>query len=196
MILRLACIVEGHGERDAFPVVLRRIGQAIDSQIAVQVFHPIRIHRGLLVKPGELERVVELAGRRVGSDGVLFILLDSDDDLPCELGPSLLGRAKAVRSDLRISVVLAHREFESWFLAAAESLRGQRHLAADLTPPPDPEAVRGAKEWLAARMEGRYAETVDQPALAALFDLEAARRAPSFDRLYRKVEALLTAPSE
>ncbi len=192
MTLHLACIVEGHGEIDSFPTILRRIGQAVDLQTAVQIIHRVRIPRGSLVKPDELERAVELAGRHVGSGGSLFILLDSDDDQPCELGPHLLDRARAARPDLRISVILAHREFECWFLAAAESLRGRRGLAADLTAPADPEAVRGAKEWLAARMGGRYAETVDQPALAALFDLEAARRAPSFDRLYRKIEALLT----
>lgn len=193
MTLRLACIVEGHGESEAFPIVLRRIGQAIDPQAAVEIVHNVRVSRSSVVRPGVLERAVELMGRRLGSGGALFILLDSDEDPPCELGPALLGRAQARRADLRISVILAHREFESWFLAAAESLRGRRRLTADLIPPADPEAVRGAKEWLSARMDGSYAATVDQPALAAHFDLEAARRARSFDRLYRKLEALLLA---
>jgi len=37
----------------------------------------------------------------------------------------------------------------------------------------------------------RYVETLDQAALAATFDLELARRAPSFDKLYRQVATLI-----
>jgi hypothetical protein len=84
-------------------------------------------------------------------------------------------------------------EFEAWFLAAATSLAGQRGLRADLVPPPEPEAKRGAKEWLAAnRTDGyAYSETTDQAALAAVFDLDQARRADSFDKCFRDVERLL-----
>jgi hypothetical protein len=32
-----------------------------------------------------------------------------------------------------------------------------------------------------------YAETIDQPSLASKFDLNAARRAPSFDKLCREI---------
>lgn len=38
-----------------------------------------------------------------------------------------------------------------------------------------------------------YRETVDQAALTAVFDFEAARSAPSFDKLWRDVKALLEA---
>ena len=43
-------------------------------------------------------------------------------------------------------VFLAKKEFEAWFLAAAESLRGQQGLPLDLTSPHYPENIRGAKE--------------------------------------------------
>jgi hypothetical protein len=97
------------------------------------------------------------------------------------------------RSDIPVSVVLAKREFEAWFLVAAESLRGQRGLPADLTGPPDPEAIRGAKEWLEARMpQGHsYDESSAQPALTAVFDMNIARRADSFDKCHREVVRLL-----
>jgi hypothetical protein len=36
-----------------------------------------------------------------------------------------------------------------------------------------------------------YRETLDQPALTDVFDLNAARVAPSFDKLWRDVGALL-----
>lgn len=191
--MRVACIVEGHGEVGAVPLLVRRLAQAIQPGLAVQIESPLRVPRSRLVKPHELERAVELAGRRAGPQGAVLVVLDSDDECPASLAPSLLTRALRARSDLAVGVVLAKREFEAWFLAAAESLRGKRGLSASLSAPEDPESIRGAKEWLTAHMEpGRkYVETLDQPALAATFDLELARRAPSFDKLYRQVAALI-----
>ena len=95
-------------------------------------------------------------------------------------------------------MVLARREFESWFLSAGESLRGERGLKKDLEAPDDPESVRGAKEGLNQRMvPGRvYSETLDQPALAALFDLDAARRTDSFDKCWREVGRLTNRTAE
>lgn len=92
-----------------------------------------------------------------------------------------------------LKVVLAKTEFESWFLAAAESIAGRRDLPGDLAAPTDPESVRGAKEWLSARMPaGRsYRETRDQAALASVFDLEAAKaRSASLRKLWRDLETL------
>lgn len=195
MVIPLACIVEGDGEVEAVPIAIRRIAQEIDPSLSLKIHHPLRVPRTKLVKPGELERSVELAARRTGVGGAILVLLDSDDDCPATLGVELLGRAKRVRPDLPISVVLAKREFEAWFLAAAESLQGRRGLAETLESPSDPESIRGAKEWLTAHMvEGRkYVETLDQPALAAAFDLLRARRADSFDKFFRDVVAILGA---
>jgi hypothetical protein len=50
-------------------------------------------------------------------------------------------RAKQARPDLYISFIPPHREYESWFLAAAESLAGKRRLAADLVAPEIPESI-------------------------------------------------------
>jgi hypothetical protein len=74
-------------------------------------------------------------------------------------------------------------------LGAAESLRGCRGLDSNLVSPNDAESVRGAKEWLTRHMPpGRaYSPTADQAAPAARLDLEAAKRAPSFDKFYREV---------
>lgn len=92
-----------------------------------------------------------------------------------------------------ISVVLAKQEYEAWFLAAAESLRGKRRLPNTLESPPDPESIRGAKGWLSRMMHGApgYSETDDQPALTAVFDMSMARRADSFDKCYREIKRML-----
>jgi hypothetical protein len=192
-MLRVAAIVEGHGECEAVPILVRRIARSLDPGLRVSVHPVIRVPGSRLVKRGEIERTVELLARKNGGQGAILVLLDCDDGCPAEEGPALLDRAAKARSDMPVSVVLAKREFESWFLAAAESLRGQRGLPDDFTGPPDPEAIRGAKEWLADRMpRGQgYSESSDQPALTAVFDINAARRVDSFDKCHREVARLL-----
>ena len=90
-----------------------------------------------------------------------------------------------------IGVVACEREFEAWFLAAATSLRGARGLPLDLEPPAEPEKIRNAKRWLDERMPTGYSETADQPAFTAQFSLEEARRASSFDKLWRELQGFL-----
>jgi Domain of unknown function (DUF4276) len=192
--LAIACIVEGHGEVQAVPILIRRIAVTIDPALSIDVKPPLRIPRSKLVRDKELERAVELATRKTGGRGGVLILIDSDDDCPAELGPKLLERARTSRGDLPIGVVLAKREFEAWFLASAESIRGKRGLPNDLSPPSDPESIRGAKEWIARRMTGAttYIETLDQAALAASFDLQtAAQKSDSFDKCFREITSLI-----
>jgi hypothetical protein len=194
MSVQIACIVEGHGEVGAVPVLIRRIAAELYPDLSLVIPHPIRISKAKLVKSGELERTVELAARQIGGSGAVFILIDSDTDCPAQLGPALLQRALHVRGNLPIAVVLAKCEFEAWFLSAAESLRGQRGLLTHLRPPPEPEEIRDAKGWLNQRMERgrRYSERPDQPAFTARFDFTAARRADSFDKCYRDIIRLLS----
>jgi len=190
---RIVCIVEGQGDVEAIPIVVRRIAERIDPEIVVQVPTPMRIPKSRLVKPTELERAVEFAARQIAGAGAVLVVVDSDDDCPAVNGPTLLGRAGGVRIGLPVAVVLANREFESWFIAAAGSLAGCAGLASDIQAPANPESIRGAKEWLTARMIGTraYSPTLDQPAMAAAFDLASALGANSFEKLHREIERLL-----
>jgi hypothetical protein len=194
--LRVAVIVEGDGEVGAVPVLLRRFAEMVGWPGMLEVKKPFRVPASKLRQPGELERLVELAGRKLGGSGGILVLLDADDECPARLGPELLGRVRQSRSDLPTGLVLANHEFEAWFLGAAESLAGKRGLPSDLKSHPDPEAIRGCKEWLCGRMpRGRaYNEVEDQAALTAVFDLEAARiNCPSFDKCHRELTSLLRA---
>jgi hypothetical protein len=87
-----------------------------------------------------------------------------------------------------VSVVIANREYEAWFIAAAASLHGVRTLqicAADLLV--SPEQPRDAKGWLGSRMTNGYGETTDQPAFSAMMDLDQAiAGSPSFAKLCRE----------
>jgi hypothetical protein len=187
--VKLGLVVEGHGEVAAVPVLLRRL--VLDpALLPLEIPPPLRVPKGKLLKQAELERSVELMARKTAPDGALLVLLDADEGCPAELGPRLLAWAQAVRADRTVGVVLAKREFEAWFVAAAVSLRGQRGLPADLAPPADPEALANPKQWLGARMPRGYSETLDQSAFAATFDLEVARALPSFDKLVRDVQRL------
>lgn len=193
MARRIACVVEGHGDIEAVPIVVRRIAEQILPPVIVHVTAPVRTPKSKLVKPGELERAVELAARRVAGGGGVLVVLDSDDDCPAQIGPALLARAAGVRNGMPVAVVVAKSEFESWFVAAAESIAGKAGLPVDLQHPLDPESIRGAKEWLTQRMFGTrsYSPTLDQPALARQFDLAMARRAESFDKFHRETARLL-----
>jgi hypothetical protein len=117
---------------------------------------------------------VTLLGNKVGDGGGILVLLDADDDPACELAPELLRRAVAARPDRPVGVVLAVREYEAWFLAAAASLRGKRGLPDDLASAANAESIRDAKGWLDERMPRRYSPTTDQPALTAVLDLDQA----------------------
>ena len=193
MTVKIGCIVEGHGDVVAVPLLIRRIAAELHPDLVIETPRPIRVHRNQVVQADKLERRVELATQRIDGQGAIFIVLDADDACPAQLGPELINRVSQTRSDLPIAVVLAKYEFEAWFLASAESLRGQRGLRDNIQPPNEPETIRGAKEWLTHRMEGSrtYSETHDQPALAALFDMEQARQADSFDKCYRDIVSLL-----
>jgi hypothetical protein len=192
-MIEIVPIVEGHGEQQAVPALLRRLGLEFRPSLSVKVLRPIRRSRDRLVLPGELEKDVEYACSMLEGRGAVLILLDADTDCPAALGRELVRRAKTSSQGMPVSVSLAKTEYECWFLAAADSLRGKRGLAMDLTAPADPEAIRGAKEWLRDRMPGSrtYRETVDQVALTELMDLNLARRSPSFARFCRVYQDLL-----
>jgi hypothetical protein len=192
--LTITSIVEGEGEEIALPILLRRIAGEGAGRWDVTFPPPHRHGRGSIVAPGGIERFVETAAILQPRSRGILVLIDADDDCPAEWGPRLTDRARQARPDKHVGVVLANREFEAWFLAAASSLAGTRGLAADLVVPPDPEKPRGCKEWLTAhRTDGRsYSPTTDQAALAARFDLRLARaNSPSFAKFCREVESFL-----
>ena len=189
---RIVAIVEGDGEVEAVPALIRRIHVEVSPAVPLEVGRPVRVPRDRLLKDGELERYLGLAANVAGADGCILVLLDANGDCPARLAPDILQRTRTARSGRRVEVVLAKCEYESWFIATIDSLRGARGISPNASVPPDPESIRGAKEWLRERMGGRYSPTADQTALTARFDLASARRrSRSFDKMWRAVSALL-----
>jgi hypothetical protein len=184
--------VEGQGETTAVPVLLRRLA-AESRAYQVTVGKPIRRNRSQLTQEDALRRAVRLALLQPGCSAIL-IVLDGDDDCPKELAPRVEGWATEEAGQVPCRVVVAMREYESWFLGAVESLRGHRGVRLDADPPPDPEAPRGAKEALEQLMVvGRtYSATADQARLTALFDMQLAyKRCRSFRRMTKAFAGLV-----
>lgn len=182
----VSAIVEGDGEVAALPVLLRRIGGWLSPEASIQLPQPIRVRRDrFLHRDEEFRRHLLLAAAKCGDDGWILVLFDADDDCPADLGRGVLQRAKECVPHRRISVVLANREYEAWFLAAADSLHGKRGFTFDNPEEFDPEIPRDAKGWLAQRMEGgAYREATDQAAFSAVMDLH---QAHENSRSFRKL---------
>jgi hypothetical protein len=100
MIVGLGCIVEGDGEKHAAPKLLARIASQFAPDLQFRIPEPYVVGRNKLVKPGELERTIELVVRRLPAPRGIFILIDADDDCPAILGPQLLARAEQARPDV------------------------------------------------------------------------------------------------
>lgn len=182
----VASIVEGDGEVSALPVPLRRLREWLTPDIYPQIAPPIRVRREqFLNKDAEFSRHLRLAAAKCGQTGWILILLDADDDCPAIRGPEVLARARQVLPHGSVSVVLANREYEAWFRAAAHSLDGQRGFRFDPADVVDPDLNRDAKKWMGGRMaSGSYRPVTDQPAFSALMDLDQARtRSRSFRKL-------------
>jgi hypothetical protein len=176
-------IVEGHGEVDAIPALLRRFVQE-SGLYEIRVARAIRSHRADLAREDSLQKVIEVA-RLGGAEGIL-ITFDSDDDCPVDLAQQIGAWAKKHANPLACEVAIAEREYEAWFLGSIESLRGTRGIALDAVSEAAPEAVRGAKAKLEKKMlAGRfYSERADQIALTVQLDLaQSYRTCRSFRRI-------------
>lgn len=196
--LGIAPIVEGHGEQQSARILLTRVVHELLGGPYPVVLPPIRQPRSKLVtKAQELDRAVRLATLKLQQQrdrfeqGLVLVLLDADEDRPCELAPMLLQRTR--RDDLDMACVLANPEYETWFVAAASSL--SQYLRVEGEPVADPESNRLKKAWVEQRFIGSpYSPPIDQPRLTAAMDLSLCRVAcPSFDKLCRELEQRLLA---
>jgi len=165
-------IVEGHGEVEAVPVLLRRL-RDLAQAYPLEVNAPIRRHSSDFFQETELRKAVRLALKQACDAILLMVDGDGDDDCPKDQAPEVLAWAQAEAGGKPCAVVMAYREYEAWFLASIESLRGKRGIRDDAESHPQPESPKGAKGHLELRMEPghSYHETADQPALTALFDM-------------------------
>lgn len=190
----VASIVEGDGEVAALPILLRRLASEWTPGSLVNALPPIRVRRDKFInKEDEFRRQILLAAAKSGQTGWILVLLDADDDCPANLGNQIYQRALKYIPHQRLSVILANREFEAWFIAAAKSLDGLRGFSSRSGETVDAEVPRNAKGWIRERMRtGIYSEILDQPAFAARIDLKQAfDNSRSFRKLCKEWELMV-----
>lgn len=211
---RLVLFVEGEGEADAVPALVRRLlSEKGDWSGLLLDDHPFRVGSvEKLVKNNHREwnRFLGASLKRSELGGVLLIL-DGDAErvggkpfCAAQVARSLADAAAQVGAGrtFSVAVVFARQEFESWLIAGMTSLSGRslpdgRRINA-LAKAPDGDlerSPRDAKGWIGSLVEGGYKPTRDQAALIRLVDLDAirARGLRSFRRLESALSALVEA---
>lgn len=160
---RLVCVVEGHGEITAVPVLCNRILREV---LALHDWHvdedPIRRPRQRLVDstsggPGpDVAKGMALAVARRAS--AVLVLCDQDDDCPASWGPSVEALRVHNRHWPKLAAVMSCREYESWLLHAAtdDELASAKIKNPEFNP-------RDAKTAL-RKIVGEYEPTVHQEA--------------------------------
>ena len=198
--LVVAPIVEGQGDVEALPLLLRRISTAFCPGASIEVFKPIRQPASSLVKADDdcLKNAVELAAgklagnRHATATKMILILIDADGRCAAQLGPELKRRAQEYASHLDIASVIAVDEFETWFVACAESLTKYLDISPNEEIPKYPEKTRLKTKWIEDHFRGvRYNKPADQPKFCAAMDLTLChKRSPSFRKLCREIERM------
>lgn len=180
-------IVEGQGEVGAVPKLLYRICAEKAPFIIPRVNEPIRVKANQFIQNGDVfAKYYGLAAAKARMhqpSGRVLIFLDSEDYCPAQLGPRLMQQAVSLNAGVRCDVILAYREYETWFIASARSLG----LPENQEIPEDPCLNRGAKEWLSRNLQIQYSEVRHQAEFTQRMDLDSALVVPSFARLVRKI---------
>lgn len=198
MPLRVVAIVKGHGEDEgAIRHLLTRIWYDLLGGDFIDII-PWRAKQGQILNASMLPNIVEAAAITLhGSDDedtgrLLLILIDSEGECPAKLAGKILDCATKARSDTEIACVMPNPMFETWFAAAADSLRGKNGLPNDLPKPDDPEGEGTGKGWIKKHLNRKYKETVDQSRFVDHMDLkECLESSRSFRKLCKELERFL-----
>jgi Domain of unknown function (DUF4276) len=204
MPLRVVVVVEGHGEEDgAIRRLLERIWYEKLSGDFIEII-PWRGKQGLLLKKESFRATIAAAASKLhGTERtdlrrLLLIMIDTEgepENCPKTKASELVRWAREERSDAEteIACVLPNVMFETWFAAAAESLRGKNGLSTDLPKPEDPEGDGLGKRWIRKHLRRKYKETVDQVKFVDKMSLiECADSSRSFRKLIKELELRLS----
>jgi hypothetical protein len=194
-IRRPVLLVEGPGDKEAVPALIRSLASHLEIYDLQPAPHPITCRDLVSIgRPDQLEKFVEYACMRDDGDAVLLVV-DCDDDCPATSGPALAARALPIAERYRkkVGIVLLYREFESLFLLSLasirESFKDYDWRIEELPSDEDLENKRGAKELLRKAMGiGIYKETRDQVRFVTALDFE---RLQSASRAFRHLTTTL-----
>jgi hypothetical protein len=189
----IVTIVEGPGEVEALPILLRRIFEE-KQKYQFNIQKPINAHGlGNLTKRDGFENFLKVALKRPSCDAIL-VLIDADVECARDIAKDMANRALIHNPHTATAVVAAKYRYENWFLASLETLSSKRGLISELPTIIDPEGISNPKNWLTKHKDqGRiYKETLDQAPMSQLIDINLAQeRSRSFRRLVNAVGELL-----
>jgi len=211
---RIILFVEGEGEADALPRLVKRLLTEMKAWDAVildaDTFRVGQVTRLVKKQYCEWRRKLAASLKRRNVGGVLLVLdgdvrrMGTEPFCAAKVARSLASEAKEAGAGVKysVAVVFARQEFESWLIAGVESLAGKRlpdgRLVRRDAKPPDgdlEESPRDAKGWFGTVIDGGYKPTRDQAALADLVDIDTLRRRKlrSFRRLESAISELVLA---
>lgn len=172
---RLVLLVEGQGDVEAAPVLVKRLLAEHDAfDVVLLDPYPFRVGEYSKISKndfGEWRRLLQDAALRKNV-GACLLLLDGDSPRKVDGQPFCAARAaRRLAEEARkvgggslfsVAIVFACMEFESWLIAGVESLKGKAfsdgragipNTVQEI--PRDPERVpRDAKGWLGRAMKG------------------------------------------
>jgi hypothetical protein len=165
-------LVEGPGDVEAVPLILRRMLYELIGDFETNVSTAMKVGRCNMLAPATLQRHIKLAQLRPGC-GLIIVVLDRDDDDCRRLLEALKKTDTLACARVDLEFLVIDREFEAWLLASMETLRGNRGISGDATVPENIELKRDCKGPITERMNGStaYSETADQAKLTASIDL-------------------------
>jgi hypothetical protein len=210
MTLYIATVVEGKTEVNCVARLLRRIWLELLGNVeSIEFLEPARGNRDLLLAENgtglgiKIEAARSKLLQRIRADpsgrGLVFLLLDAEEDCPAVLAPRLLETARRAGQGIDIACALAKRMFENWIVAGASTLNGVGGLP-DQLPPVDRFEDRSGAKWLDDQLRRqnrrrKYKKTVDARVFVEKMNLEGCRaNSPSFDKLCRELAIRQIAP--
>ena len=190
-------IVEGHGEVEAVPTLIRRVLREHLNEYELQIAGPKRLRRNKI--EADLPKMLKYAVLDPKCKAII-ILVDSDKDCALELASNISRVTARQNIGMPVAIVCPKTEYETWFIASIDTIKGctigQREVVIDPAAicPGNVETVSGAKEWLNRWMPKNmiYKATQDQKPLTKMIDLQLAiKHSRSFRRLCHAVEEVV-----
>ncbi|WP_437564617.1 DUF4276 family protein [Sorangium sp. So ce542] len=185
-------VVEGHGEVEAARNLVTRLWANLGLPHAV--WGAPKRGKALNTRAGVLQACELLRSER--DCAFALLLRDEDDGCPATAGPETAAWVAAAHLPFPVAVVLAHREFEAWFLPcihlmAGRDIRPGLRIAEGTTCPDNPEGIRDVKGWLSKHFpKGKaYKPTLDQLKLTQWIDFGVLRTSKA--RSFRTLENAL-----